>query len=154
MIRTIKIVARATTSRVRRQSTLRTAKTMLTLPRATVSHTTTLVKQSFVLDSRTRNRPSFLPENVQVCVETEVNRPKREGSAGHGGDADQICSATSYSSDAPSPRTRAQARWVTRLQDLVHRGDELRGDHIRITYTVSVPLQSPVCVARTPRRLR
>ena len=32
-----------------------------------------------VLDSKTRNRPSFLPENVQVCVEIDVNRPKEKG---------------------------------------------------------------------------
>ena len=32
------------------------------------------------------------------------------------------------------------------LQDLMHRGDELRGDHTRITVTVSVLLQSPARV--------
>ena len=32
-----------------------------------------------VLDSKTRNRPSFLPENVQVCVEKDVNKPKERG---------------------------------------------------------------------------
>ena len=92
-----------------------------------------------VLDSKTRNRPSFLPENVQVCVEIDVNGPKEKGH-GHGGDADQICSATSYSSDTPSSRTRVQECWVTRVQDLMHIRDELRGDHSRITDTVSVPL--------------
>ena len=32
-----------------------------------------------VLDSKTRNLPSFLPENAQVCVEIDVNRPKEKG---------------------------------------------------------------------------
>ena len=32
-----------------------------------------------VLDSKTRNPPSFLPENAQVCVEIDVNRPKEKG---------------------------------------------------------------------------
>ena len=103
-----------------------------------------------VLESKTRNRPSFLSENVQVCVEMDVNRLKEKGSQSWRGRS----SATSYSSDTPSSRTRVQEYWVTSLQYLMHRGDELRGDHSRITDTVSVPLQSPAFVGRTPRRSR
>ena len=35
----------------------------------------------------------------------------------------------------------------------MHRGDELRGDHIRNTVTVSVLLQSPARVTRTPKAI-
>ena len=52
----------------------------------------------------------------------------------------------------PSSRTRVQECWITSLQDLMHGCDELREEYIRITVTVSVLLQSPARVTRTPRR--
>ena len=30
-------------------------------------------------DTQMRHSPSFLPENIQVCVETDVNRPDEKG---------------------------------------------------------------------------
>ena len=49
-------------------------------------------------------------------------------------------------------RTRVQECWITSLQDLMHGCDELRDEYIRVIVTVSVLLQSPARVIRTPRR--
>ena len=36
-------------------------------------------KNTVAHDMQRRRSPSFLPENTQVCVETDVNRPKEKG---------------------------------------------------------------------------
>ena len=51
-----------------------------------------------------------------------------------------------------SSRTRVQECWITSLQDLMHRGDELGDEYIRIFVNASVLLQSPARVTRIPRR--
>ena len=87
-------------------------------------------KDTVAHDMQMRNSPSFFPENTQVCVETDVNRPK-EKSIGHGGDSAAVNSANSYSSDTSSLRRGAQEFWVTSLRDLVHRGGKLSGGQTR-----------------------
>ena len=51
---------------------------------------------------------------------------------------------------APEPEFKSAG--LQSLQDLMHGCDELRDEYIRITVTVSVLLQSPARVTRTPRR--
>ena len=59
-------------------------------------------KDKVAHDTQMRHSPSSFPENAHVCVDTDVNRHKEKGD---GGDAAEVNSASSYSSDTPSIRT-------------------------------------------------
>ena len=83
-----------------------------------------------------RYSPSFLPENTQVCVETDVNRPEEKGQPVMQGT--QLRSVQQTATQATSLRTRAQKSCVTSLQDFVHSGARLRGGQSRRGEKVAV----------------
>ena len=90
---------------------------------------------------------SILPpgEHSSPCRNTR-EQAHRKRSIGHGGDADQISSANSYSSDTSNPRTGAQELPITSLQESVHSGASFSGGQSRRFEEVAVQeFLSDVC---------
>ena len=79
-------------------------------------------KNAVAYDTQMRYSLSFLPVSTQVCVETDVNRPKEKGQPVMEGTQLRSAQQTGNSSDTSSLRTGAQESWATSLRDLVHKG--------------------------------
>ena len=83
-------------------------------------------KDTVAHDMQMRNSTSFFLENTQVCVETDVHRPKEKGQSVMEGTQIRSAQQTATQVDTSNPRTGAQELRVTSLQDFVHSGARLR----------------------------
>ena len=102
-------------------------------------------KNAVAHDSQMRCSPSFLPVSIQVCVETDVIRPKEKGQPVMEGTQLRSSQQTANSSDTSSLGTGGQESWATSLRDLVHRGGKLscgqtrRGEKVAVTFVLRTP---------------
>ena len=74
----------------------------------------------------------FFPDNTQVRVKVDVNRPKEKGQPVM--EETQLRSAQ----QTATHRTGSQEFWIASLRDLVHRGGKLSGGQTRRGEKVAV----------------
>ena len=82
-------------------------------------------------DTQMRHSPSFLPQSTQVCVETDVNRPKEKGQPVMEGTQLRSAQQTSSQATRQALELERKSSRSQSLRDLVHRGGRLRGSQSR-----------------------